>query len=220
MPTAAHVDFYFRPTCPWAWRTALWIRQVAGRGLVEVDWKLFSLHVINRGHDYSPDGHAFGYKAEILLMAARRHGGNPAVEKLYMALGDALHGRREERSDTLLAGALIAAGLPETLYADSVTDPTYEQELLAEHQQAVDELGAFGVPTLRLPGSKVAFFGPVVDPVPVGTAAIELWEHVQWSLRQPYLYELKRERTQKLTPLGLSQVGESIEPAGIGAPSH
>jgi len=142
------------------------------------------------------------------------------VEKLYMALGDALHGRREERTDTLLTHALIAAGLPETLAADSQANSVYEQELIAEHQQAVEELGAFGVPTLGFPGSKVAFFGPVVDPVPLGASAVELWEHVQWSLNQPYLWELKRERTQKLQPLGLNDVGEVIEPVGLRALSR
>ena len=51
----------------------------------------------------------------------------------------------------------------------------------------------------------------------LGAAAVELWQHVQWSLEQPYLWELKRERTYKLTPLGLSQVAETIEPAGVPA---
>jgi len=109
------------------------------------------------------------------------------VENLYMVLGDALHGQREDGNEMLLRSTLIAAGLPETLYAESQADRTYEQELVAEHQQAVEELGAFGVPTLRLPGSAISFFGPVVDPVPPGAAAVELWEHVQWSLGQPYL---------------------------------
>jgi 2-hydroxychromene-2-carboxylate isomerase len=217
MSSPTEVDFYFSPSCPWAWRTALWMRQVAAQQPVRVNWKLFSLHIVNQGHDYAPDGHAFGYKAETLLLAARRHGGNEAVERLYMALGDALHGRREDRTDSLLTNALLASGLPETLYAQSKADPSHEQELIAEHQQAVGELGAFGVPTLRFPGSTIAFFGPVVDPVPLGASALELWEHVQWSLRQPYLWELKRERTHKPEPLGLSQVGETVAPVGIFA---
>ena len=49
MPSPTSVDFYFSPTCPWAWRTALWMRQVAAEGLVNVDWKLFNLHPSTKG---------------------------------------------------------------------------------------------------------------------------------------------------------------------------
>lgn len=217
MAQATKVEFYLSPSCPWAWRTALWIRQVAAQVALEIDWKMLSLHIINRGHDYAADSHTFGYKAEIMLMAARRHGGNDAVESLYMALGDALHGQRDERTDALLTSALNAAGLPESLYAESQSDPSYEQELIAEHEHAVNDLDAFGVPTIRFPDSKISFFGPVVDPVPMGKDAVDLWEHMQWNLRQPYLYELKRERRHKAEPLGLSQVQESMEPARVPA---
>lgn len=212
MANQTEIDFYFSPGCPWAWRTALWARQVAAQCPLAIHWKVFSLAIVNRGHDSAADAHAFAYQGEILMMAARRQGGNDAVERLYMALGDATHGRREHRSDALLASALAAAGLPESLVEESRSDPSYEQELIAEHEQAVAELGAFGVPTIRFSGADPAFFGPVVDPVPTGAAAVELWEHVQWSLRQPYLWETKRERLHTPEPLGLSQVGETLDP--------
>jgi 2-hydroxychromene-2-carboxylate isomerase len=208
------LEFYFSPVCPWAWRTALWAREVAAQRPVNIHWKLFSLAVVNQGKESgaAAEGHAFGYKAERLLVAARRRGGNAGVERLYMAIGDALHGRREERSDALLTGALAAAGLPAELLAESQSDASVEEELLAEHKQAAEELGAFGVPTLRFPDSGIAFFGPVVDPVPTGAAAVELWDHVAWSLEQPYLFELKRERKGRPAPLGLAQVSQRVEP--------
>lgn len=134
-----------------------------------------------------------------------------------MAMGDAMHGRGEERTDALLSGALAAAGLPERLYANSQANPSFEHELIAEHEQAVSELDAFGVPTLHLPGSKLAFFGPVVDPVPTGAEALALWQHIEGSLDKPYLYEVKRERRQKATALGLAHVNETLEPVGAGA---
>src|SRR4051794_23276792 len=101
MVQTTEIDFYTSPSCPWAWRTALWIRQVAGQTPLKINWKLLSLHIVNRGHDYSPDGHSFGYKGEILLVAARQFGGDAAFERLYMAMGDAMHGRGEERTDAL-----------------------------------------------------------------------------------------------------------------------
>jgi 2-hydroxychromene-2-carboxylate isomerase len=214
MVQTTEIEFYTSPTCPWAWRTALWIRQVAEQTPLTITWKLLSLHIINRGHDYSPDGHTFGYKMEMLLTAARRSGGNEAFERLYMALGDAMHGRREERTDDLISGALVAAGLPASLLADSRSDPSFEQAVVAEHEQAVAELDAFGVPTIRIPGTKLAFFGPVVDPVPTGAEALELWNYVQWSLDKPYLYEVKRQRKHRAGPLGLAAVNETLEPVG------
>ncbi len=212
MDQPTKIEFYLSPSCPWAWRTALWIRQVAEQVPLEIDWKLFSLAIVNRGHDYSPDSHSFGYQAEILLTAARHFGGNDAVESLYMALGDALHGRREERNDTLLTDALTAANLPVPLLAESRSDKSYEDALVASHEKAVNELGAFGVPTIRFPDSDIAFFGPVVDPVPTGAEAVELWDHFKWSLTKPYLYETKRNRDHKAGPLGLYDVNESVAP--------
>jgi hypothetical protein len=61
---------------------------------------------------------------------------------------------------------------------------------------AVDELGVFGVPTLALPGSKIAVFGPVIHPIPLGDQAMALWESTLLALTQPALYEFKRTRVQ------------------------
>jgi 2-hydroxychromene-2-carboxylate isomerase len=212
MAQSTKVEFYLSPSCPWAWRTALWIRQVSEQVPLEIDWKLFSLAIVNRGHDYAADSHSYGYQAEILLIAARQFGGNDSVESLYMALGDALHGRKEERTDALLTGALTTAGLPVSLLAESRSDKSYEEKLISEHETAANVLGAFGVPTIRFPDSDIAFFGPVIDPVPTGAEAVELWDHFKWSLTKPYLYEVKRERKHRAGPLGLSDVNETVAP--------
>ncbi len=124
-----------------------------------------------------------------------------------MALGDAYHGRKEAKSDELLLACLRQAGLPDGLLALSRDDPSYEEELKAEHQDAVDRLGAFGVPTLKIEGQEIGFFGPVVDPVPLGGQAVELWDHIQWELRQPYLWELKRDRHYRPLPQPLIEAG-------------
>ena len=107
-------------------------------------------------------------------------------------------------------------GCPRAHFADSRTAPSFEQALIAEHEQAISEIDAFGVPTIRIPGSKLVFFGPVVDPVPTGAEALDLWQYVQWSLDKPYLYEVKRERRHKAASLGLAQVNETLEPVGAG----
>ena len=44
---SAKVDFYFDPVCPWAWRTSLWIREVAKVRPINIHWKFLSLEYIN-----------------------------------------------------------------------------------------------------------------------------------------------------------------------------
>ena len=120
-----------------------------------------------------------------------------------MSLGEAIHGegRREELgAEAGVVECLRRAGLPESLYRDALADPSTEAEVLAEHRDATARLHAFGVPTLALEGSDIGLFGPVIEPIPTGSAADVLWEHVRWMLEQPYLWELKRERTVKLQP--------------------
>lgn len=179
----------------------MWIRQVAKKRPVEVAWKLFSLAVINHGKDYNAEGHAKGFRLERALLAARRAGGNDAFERLYIAFGEAQHGRRDDLDDpAVIRGCLKAAGLPDDLYDAALADASTEADLLAEHEQAVEQRGAFGVPTLVLQGSDIALYGPVVDPIPDGQESLELWDHTLWALRTPHLWELKRERKFKLQP--------------------
>jgi predicted DsbA family dithiol-disulfide isomerase len=39
-PPAFQIDFYTSPTCPWAWRTAPWIRDVAAQTPLAMSWKV------------------------------------------------------------------------------------------------------------------------------------------------------------------------------------
>ncbi len=198
MSEPVQLDFYFCPTCPWCWRTALWARRIAGHGQVDISWLIFSLALINKDNPrYVTDPGALKkrLRTESLFVAARKHGGNAAAEALYMTFGEARHGRGEEVTEDMLRSALTSAGLPASLLDQVADDPSFIEELTAEHTQAVEDLGVFGVPTLRLQGSEIAVFGPVIDPIPSGPQALELWEHTLWVLRQPFLWEFKRERS-------------------------
>jgi 2-hydroxychromene-2-carboxylate isomerase len=203
MSEATRVDFYADPLCPWCWRTALWIRDVAQRQPVTVNWKLFSLMLVNHPDEYADEQYAKWFALGRLLVAARRHGGNAAVESLYMSLGETIHGeqRREDLgTEAGVVTCLQRAELPDSLYRDALADPSTEADLIAEHNAAKERLLAFGVPTLALEGSDLGIFGPVIEPLPRGDAADTLWEHVRWMLEQPYLWEVKRQRTVKLQP--------------------
>lgn len=189
----ARVDFYLDPACPWAWRTAVWIREVARVRPVDVHWKCLSLEAINRARGTLHPAHEASRASFRALVLARRRGGEAAIERLYAALGAARHERREDLADRgTIARALAEAGLGESLYDEALADPTTEHEYLAEHADVVAR-GAFGVPTLVLDDAP-PIFGPVIEPVPRGEAAGALYDHVAGLARVPTFFELKRNR--------------------------
>ncbi len=201
MAERTHLIFYFDPSCPWAWRTSLWAREVRRWRLIDVEWRFFSLAIANQGGDYAAEAHSKSYQLLRLLFAARRAGGNEAVDRLYLELGDAIHGQGMDMGDEAgIRACLEASGLDPNLLPAALNDPSTGRGVLEEHVQARERLRAFGVPTLALPDSSVGFYGPVIDPVPTGGGAVELWDHVLWLMQQPYLWEIKRERNGGLAP--------------------
>jgi 2-hydroxychromene-2-carboxylate isomerase len=193
MTSRTLVDFYLDPVCPWAWRTARWIREVARVRPIEVRWKCLSLEEVNRPRGTVREAHQASRAAFRALVAARRRGGEAAADRLYAALGAARHERREDLSEPgTVRAALVEAGLSETLYDEALADSSTEREYLAEHA-AVVERGGFGVPTLVLDGGP-PIFGPVIDPVPQGEEAGALYDHVAGLSRIPTFFELKRAR--------------------------
>lgn len=194
--TPITVNFHFDPACPLAWRTALWMREVRKVRPVDITWRFFSLEVVNRKEGGVPDFQKDGtWAAERTLALARRIGGNEAVERLYVQLGAAQHGRREsiKQLEVIQAAAKQAAldpGIVEAALADASTI----QDVLADHQEAVERYRAFGVPTIAFAGSNVGFYGPIIQYVPRGEDAGEWWDYISWALHQPNLFELKRDR--------------------------
>lgn len=214
MADTVELDFYYEPVCGWAWRTSIWIRRVAKQMPLKINWKLLALGVINSPEDYRKDpniGHVHAAGLNRTLLLARRQGGNEAMDRLYIAYGNAIFGTHElltwgdrlrdptleadpsnERYRAIQVKCLEAAGLPTTLYDEAQRDESTEHEWLAEHHEAVERLGAFGTPTLALAGSNIGVFGPVLDPVPSHDETMKLWDAVYLSLTSPWLYELKR----------------------------
>ncbi len=183
------LTFYFDPACPWAWRTSLWVREVRRLRQLDVTWKVFSLGIANGRTDPS-------WRAGLRVLAlARREGGNDAVDRLYLAMGQAIHERREDiKKGEVIESVLEQAGFDRALYSHALEDPSTDEEVVAEHNEGKEKYAAFGVPWLVLDGQDFGFYGPVIDEVPRGDAALDLWGHTSWLLTQPYLYEIKRER--------------------------
>jgi 2-hydroxychromene-2-carboxylate isomerase len=208
----ARVQFYFDPLCPWAWLTSLWIREVRRNRPLQVEWKFFSLAGVNDRPD--------AWHGPLRIAAlARREGGNDAVDRAYLALGRMFHEREDsfDQIDNLAEVAqpyLREVGLDPSLATRALEDESTLQDVLSEHQQAVETMGSFGVPWLVVGEDEKGFFGPVVGELLEGQDAVDLWDHFQWMSQRPYLYEMKRGGRKKLQNLtGLSQRFSETAPA-------
>ena len=167
------VDFWFDPTCPWAWMTSRWILEVEKVRDVKAVFHPMSLFILNEGRDLDP-----GYRAHIdeTLIASRAAAavmklyGHDQVRDFYTALGTRLHPKGEP-----------------------ITVETIAAALRAYQKVAQDLVGTdVGTPVIRING--MALFGPVISPAPKGEAAGELFDGVAKVTAYPGFFELKRSR--------------------------
>jgi 2-hydroxychromene-2-carboxylate isomerase len=187
------VRFLFDPTCPWAYRASLWIREVAEMLPLQVSWELFSLEYVNRERLEGPSLERLRQNRQALrlLSRAKEIEGNAGIDALYLELGQAVHVRQESLVDeAVLARALTNVGLPLTVLAETREDPRLDSQLESSYASAM-AAKVFGVPTLYVNESQKPFYGPLISSVPTGYDAAKLWEHVSGLATLPYFYELK-----------------------------
>jgi 2-hydroxychromene-2-carboxylate isomerase len=191
---ATPVRFHFDPLCPWAWQASKWIREVEKVRDVDIEWRLFSLELINEdGDDPLADAHARGGVALRTLVLVRREGGNDAVGRVYKALGTRVHEAPSQDLDhVVMRSALEDEGFDPSMLDRALTDNSTAEDVRTEHVAAVSEVGAFGVPTIVLDGG--GMFGPVIAKAPTGEAAGELWDPMGVPNPARWVFEPKRER--------------------------
>ncbi|MEU9078605.1 DsbA family protein [Kitasatospora sp. NPDC004745] len=192
------VDFWFDPTCPWAWLTSRWILEVARHRPLDVRWHLMSLTVLNEGRTDLPERwhRDLALRMEpvrVCAAAARKHGPE-VLGRLYTELGTRFHLGRAPKERSTYEAALAAAGLDPAL-ADAAGSDVFDGAVRASHDDGIGRVGTdVGTPVLAV--GDVAFFGPVVTPTPRGEAAVRLWDGVLAVAGTDGFFELKRTRTR------------------------
>ncbi|MGV8882505.1 MAG: DsbA family protein [Rhodoglobus sp.] len=191
------VDFWFDPSCPWAWMASRWVTEVASLRDLDVNWHIMSLAVLNEDKDVSEEYRAFFPRAlryTRLVAAVQELHGSDVVGPLYEALGTRIHPGARTDVDAVIAEALAEVGLPAdlALYADS---DEFDAPMRASHFDGIGRVGQdVGTPVIAVGDS--AFFGPVISPAPRGEQALALWDGVLAVAAFDGFFELKRSRTR------------------------
>jgi len=190
-------EFWFDPVCPWAWIASRWMLEVQQVRPVDTRFRVMSLGYLNEGRDLPDDyreamEEAWG-PVRVCVAAAREHG-EQVLAPLYTALGTRFHQEKMPKDRETVQAALAEVGLPGDL-ADAMTSTEYDDEVRASHHAGMDQVGyEVGTPVISVEG--VAFFGPVVSPIPRGEAAGQLWDGVVLVAGTDGFFELKRSRTR------------------------
>jgi 2-hydroxychromene-2-carboxylate isomerase len=198
MTKAAPVDveFWFDPSCPWAWMTSRWVDEVSKYRDLSVTWKIMSLAVLNEDKDVPKSYAAFFPRAlryTRLVTAVQVLHGQEFVKPLYDALGTRIHPGKSKDVDTVIAESLAEVGLPAELI-DYTNSDEFDEQMRASHFDGINRVGQeVGTPVIAVAGT--AFFGPVISPAPKGGEAVALWDGTVAVASYPGFFEIKRTRT-------------------------
>jgi hypothetical protein len=198
-----HADFWFDPLCPWAWITSRWMLEVEEVRPVTTQWHLMSLAYLNlvqhEGEGFSEEylermEQAWGPVRICAAAAAER--GDDVLRPLYTAVGTRFHNQQRRDADAL-SEAVQEVGLPLSVL-EAATSTEFDEVIKASHQTGMDLVGLdVGTPVIGVQG--IAFFGPVVTPIPRGEAAGRLWDGVLAVAGTDGFFELKRTRDRSPT---------------------
>jgi len=209
------VAVFVDPSCPWAWITSRWVKDVAPARDLVVTWRSYCLEIRDdygvaptvpeQHRQLALDGHALSHRMLRIFEAARARAGEDAVDALYTEWGRRffLGGERPD-GDALLAGCVAACGLDGDL-VDAADADKWDGPIM----EAMEVAYAFGGPKTQTPTIVIdgdpphGYKGPVMAPAPTGAAAVRLWDAIEVLATEPGFFEITRPRGNppKPTPL-------------------
>ena len=164
---------------------------------IEVDWQPFSLAQVN-----NKDGDNVWERPDVVsgedpILLAHKAGlaikrqGREAFESYFMALLKARHEDKADLNDqAVIDAAGDAAGIDMARFRVDIADPSLLEELAESHTKAVDEYGAFGVPTFVFDSGNFAFLKMFIPP---DEQAVEIYDNLMKSMSEfAHVGEFKR----------------------------
>lgn len=200
------VEYFFDPSCPFAWQTSVWIRRVADLRGIRIGWRFASLHFLNEDNDSEAqemaEAHRVGLAFHRVCAAARERFGNEAVGRLYREWGERYWyvERAGEMLDRVAAAAresdaaavVAAVGLPADLVS-AADDPAWNRVIRAETDEAVARAGDdVGTPIVTYLPSGNSLFGPIISEVPEDDEALRFYDALRTFADFSGFSELKR----------------------------
>jgi 2-hydroxychromene-2-carboxylate isomerase len=205
------VEVYVDPSCPWAWITSRWIKEVAPQRDLVVTWRSYCLE-IRDDYDVAPTmptalreraiaAHALSHRMLRVLEAARAGSGEEAVDGLLAEWGRRFFVPDSAHDDRLLAQCLDACGLDGQLL-EAAGDEKWDAPIV----EAMEVAYAFGGPKTQTPTIVVrddpphGFKGPVMAPAPTGAGAVRLWDAIMVLSQESGFFEITRPRANRPRP--------------------
>ncbi|TDC42343.1 DsbA family protein [Micromonospora sp. KC213] len=187
--------FFFDPVCPWTWRASRWLVTVAQARGLSVEWRSFSLAILNDGKvspEFAPVL-AASSRALRLVEALHAQGRADDAGRFYTELGARTHEAGDPLSVELVEAAVAAAGLGAD--APALDDDGWDEAVRASHALAYASAGPdIGSPVLMVPDADRGLHGPIFTEVPELDDALTVWDSVLPLLRMPVFHEIKRGR--------------------------
>lgn len=200
---AQHVTMWFDVSCPFAWMTAKWLREVDKVRDIDLEFSPMSLSILNDGADV-PEDYARMMEANwgpARVFAKVKDEQPEKVEELYWAMATLIHeggqGGKDTRGgyDAVISQALEQAGLDASL-AEVANDESANDALAKHHRAAMDSVGEdTGTPVVQI-GDTSGFFGPVITRLPQGEEAGELFDATARLAQFPWFFSVNRARTE------------------------
>jgi 2-hydroxychromene-2-carboxylate isomerase len=202
----ADIEFFFDPVCPWAWITSRWVEEVRRQRPMSVDWKFIALRIVNEKRNYErdfppryDDFHTMGWRLLRVAAALREAEGPEAIGPYYEGVSGGIHVDR--RRDEFLEADAVVGVLQDLGYDPGLAAARLEEKwdtvVRAETEDGLSRTGGHvGTPIITF-ASGQSFFGPVINHVPRGPEALELWDTVERLANFPGFSELKRAIREK-----------------------
>jgi 2-hydroxychromene-2-carboxylate isomerase len=205
------VEVFVDPSCPWAWITSRWAKEVAVERDLAVTWRSYCLEIRDdcgvaptmpeHMRERAIAAHALSHRMLRIFEAARARAGEAAVDAFYTEWGRLSFAGAPGGDDALLARCLSDAGLAADLL-EAADDEKWDAPIV----EAMEVAYEFGGPKTQTPTVVVradppyGFKGPVMAPAPTGAAALAIWDAITVLAQEPGFFEITRPRANRPRP--------------------